>query len=132
MIGGDENYSHWLFRNTLKMCSLDRAGLLFSLPWLVNSDLQPYQLEYMQLLGQTPERLLKVERHTVVRCARVLVPALLVSKQAVRQGVQWLRKKVAHLCVPQAQATPEALKAQLASEVRRWEPVLKAAGVKGN
>ena len=34
--------------------------------------------------------------------------------------------------VPQAQATPEALKAQLASEVKRWEPVLKAAGVKGN
>ena len=34
--------------------------------------------------------------------------------------------------VPMAQATPDALKAQLASEVKRWEPVLKAAGVKGN
>jgi tripartite-type tricarboxylate transporter receptor subunit TctC len=34
--------------------------------------------------------------------------------------------------VPPAQATPEALKSQLAAEVKRWEPVLKAAGVKGN
>jgi tripartite-type tricarboxylate transporter receptor subunit TctC len=34
--------------------------------------------------------------------------------------------------VAPAQATPEALKAQLSSEVKRWEPVLKAAGVKGN
>ena len=30
------------------------------------------------------------------------------------------------------QATPEALKSHLAAEVKRWEPVLKAAGVKGN
>ena len=34
--------------------------------------------------------------------------------------------------VPQALATPEALKSQLASEVKRWDSVIKAAGVKGN
>jgi tripartite-type tricarboxylate transporter receptor subunit TctC len=33
--------------------------------------------------------------------------------------------------VPQAQATPDALKAQLAAEVPRWAAVIKAAGVKG-
>jgi tripartite-type tricarboxylate transporter receptor subunit TctC len=33
--------------------------------------------------------------------------------------------------VPMAQATPEALKAQLAAEVPRWGAVIKAAGVKG-
>ena len=30
--------------------------------------------------------------------------------------------------VPQDQATPEALKAQLISEVDRWAPIIKAAG----
>jgi tripartite-type tricarboxylate transporter receptor subunit TctC len=30
--------------------------------------------------------------------------------------------------VPQDQATPEALKAQLISEVDRWAPLIKAAG----
>jgi tripartite-type tricarboxylate transporter receptor subunit TctC len=34
--------------------------------------------------------------------------------------------------VAPALATPEALKAQLTSEVKRWDPVLRAAGVKGN
>jgi tripartite-type tricarboxylate transporter receptor subunit TctC len=34
--------------------------------------------------------------------------------------------------VPQAQATPDALKAQLTAEVPRWGEVIKAAGVKGN
>jgi tripartite-type tricarboxylate transporter receptor subunit TctC len=33
--------------------------------------------------------------------------------------------------VPQEMATPEALKKQLASEVAKWGPVIKAAGVKG-
>lgn len=34
--------------------------------------------------------------------------------------------------VPQNLATPEALKAQVTSEVKRWDAVIKAAGVKGN
>ena len=34
--------------------------------------------------------------------------------------------------VAPALATPEALKSQLASEVKRWDAVIKAAGVKGN
>jgi tripartite-type tricarboxylate transporter receptor subunit TctC len=34
--------------------------------------------------------------------------------------------------VPLALATPDALKAQLAAEVKRWDTVIKAAGVKGN
>ena len=33
--------------------------------------------------------------------------------------------------VPDAQATPEALKAQTEAEVKRWGTVIKAAGVKG-
>ena len=34
--------------------------------------------------------------------------------------------------VPADQATPEGLKSHLVAEVKRWEPVLKAAGAKGN
>jgi len=34
--------------------------------------------------------------------------------------------------VAQALATPDALKKQLASEVAKWGPIIKAAGVKGN
>jgi tripartite-type tricarboxylate transporter receptor subunit TctC len=34
--------------------------------------------------------------------------------------------------VPQNLATPDALKSQITSEVKRWDAVIKAAGVKGN
>jgi len=34
--------------------------------------------------------------------------------------------------VPQNLATPEALKSQITSEVKRWDAVIKSAGVKGN
>jgi capsular polysaccharide biosynthesis protein len=104
-VGGDDNYSHWLFRNMLKLSTLDDAGLLHSHRWLVNSDLRGYQLEYMRLLGHDPADLIKVERNTVIHCARVLVPALLISKQAITQGVDWMRERAAHLCATPAQAT---------------------------
>jgi capsular polysaccharide biosynthesis protein len=105
LVGGDDNYSHWLFRNMLKLSTLDHAGLLHSHPWLVNADLRGYQLEYMRLLGNNGEDLIKVERNTVVRCARLLVPALPVSRQAITEAVAWMRERVAHLRVPPAQAT---------------------------
>ena len=105
LVGGDDNYSHWLFRNMLKLSTLDRAGLLYSYPWLVNSDLRSYQTEYMTLLGQQSAHLIKVERQAVIACRRVLVPALHVSTQAVTQGVQWMRERMADLLVAPAQAT---------------------------
>lgn len=105
LVGGDENYSHWLFRNMLKLSTLDRAGLLYRYPWLVNSDLRGYQIEYIHLLGQQTGRLIRVERNTVVTCKRLLVPALHVSTRAVSHGVQWIRERMAHLCVAPAQAT---------------------------
>ena len=105
MVGGDENYSHWLFRNMLKLSTLDRAGLLHRYPWLVNGDLREYQLEYMRLLGHDPAQTIRVERNAVIGCRRVLVPALHVSMHAITQGVEWLRERVAPLCVARRQAT---------------------------
>ena len=34
--------------------------------------------------------------------------------------------------VAQTLATPDALKSQITAEVKRWDAVIKAAGVKGN
>jgi len=108
-VGGDDNYSHWLFRNVLKLATLDRAGLLYSYPWLVNSDLRSYQKEFIQLLGQRPEQLVKVGRHAVASCKRLLVPALHTSDQAIGRGVQWMRERFAHLLAAPAQATHRLL-----------------------
>ncbi len=105
LVGGDDNYSHWLFRNILKLSTLDRAGSLYAYPWLVNSDLKSYQTEYLGLLGQQPGGLIQVDRQRVVACKRVLVPALHVSTPAVTQGVQWIRERLAHLLLAPGQAT---------------------------
>ena len=101
-VGGDDNYSHWLFRNMLKLSTLDYAGLLHRYPWLVNDDLRGYQLEYLQLLGHDPAFTRRVPRQAVIDCRHVLVPALHVSTHAVRQGVEWLRGRVAAHAAPTA------------------------------
>ena len=104
LVGGDENYSHWLFRNLLKLCALDAAGLLYQRPWLVNEDLAPWQHDMLGLLGIDPAQRITVKRNEVIRCRDVLVPALLTSSSAIAQGVAWLRERCAAHCVPEAQA----------------------------
>ena len=105
LVGGDDNYSHWLFRNILKLSTLDRAGLLYSFPWLVNADLKGYQSEYISLLGQSSGQLIKVERNAVIECRRLLVPALHISTRAISEGVQWIRGRLAHLLADRQRAT---------------------------
>ena len=104
LVGGDENYNHWVSRNLLKLSTLDNAGLLYSYPWLVNSDLRGYQSEFIGLLGQSHDRLIKVDRQQVIKCRRVLVPALHISTRATTPAVEWLRSRLAHLLVMPAQA----------------------------
>ena len=103
LVGGDDNYSHWLFRNLLKLAALDEA-LLQGHPWLLNDDLKPYQAEYLDLLGVSPQRRRLVPRGRVIACDRLIVPTLLTSKRAIAMGVDWLRERFATLCVPEGEA----------------------------
>ena len=93
-VGGDANYSHWLFRNLLKLSTLARAGMLDAYPWLLNDDLRPYQRQYLELLEVGPERLVQVQRNTVVRCRGLVVPALLTDPRTIRAGVDWIRERL--------------------------------------
>lgn len=99
-VGGDENYSHWLFRNLLKLCSLEAERLVYTLPWLLNSDLSAFQVEYLDMLGVGPERRVLVDRGQVVRCQRLVVPALLTSRGMIAQGIEWLRERLARFMAP--------------------------------
>ncbi len=100
-VGGDENFSHWVFRNLLKLSTLDRAGLLGAHPWLVNADLRAYQREYLGLLEVPPDSLVTVERNQVVACAKLVVPALLTDPRTIRSGADWLRERLGHwMCAP--------------------------------
>jgi capsular polysaccharide biosynthesis protein len=101
LLGTDENFSHWLERNLLKLAVLEAAGVDESLPLLINEDLRSYQRDYLQLVGVPPERLLTVPRGLLVSCRKVAVPVCLRNRPRMRLGIDWLRARVAaHMAAP--------------------------------
>lgn len=95
LLGGDENYSHWLTRNLIKLCLLEGRPELEALPLLVNEDLRAYQRECLALLGIDEARLLRVPRPAVIACRRLHVPTQLRNHPQMRRGIDWLRARVA-------------------------------------
>ena len=92
-VGGDDNYSHWVQRNLLKLALLEGTEYE-SLPFLVTEDLTAFQREYLRMLGVPESRLIKVPRPGLVRCRTLVVPTALVYQPKVSIGVQWLRRRL--------------------------------------
>ena len=92
LLGGDDNYSHWLTRSLLKLVLLE--GEANALPLLVNEDLRPHQREYLELLGIPEARLLKVPRGQVVRCRELVVPTTLRNHPQMPAGLRWIRHRL--------------------------------------
>jgi capsular polysaccharide biosynthesis protein len=102
LLGTDENFSHWLERNLLKLAVLEAEGVDDALPLLINEDLRSYQRDYLQLVGVPPERLLTVPRGLLVSCRKVAVPVCLRNRPRMRLGIDWLRARVAsHMAAPE-------------------------------
>ena len=101
---GGTNYSHWLARHVLKLALLEKAGVTESLPLLVNEDLRGYQVDLLDLLGISRDRLLPMPTGLVVRCREIIVPVLLMHHRKMRFGIDWLRERLASLLEPPASA----------------------------
>jgi capsular polysaccharide biosynthesis protein len=95
LLGGDENYAHWVIRNLLKLALVDARPALAQLPLLINDDLRPYQREFLELLGIADERLIKVPRGVVVSCRDLVVPTQLRNHPRMIEGIDWLRARLA-------------------------------------
>jgi len=104
LVGGDENYSHWLFRNLLKLVALEADGLVDALPWLLNRDLTSWQIAYLEMLGVEVDRRVLVERGQVIRCRKLVTPALLTNPAAIAAGIEWIQRRLAAHRVPAASA----------------------------
>lgn len=101
LLGTDENFSHWLERNLLKLAVLEAGGVDDALPLLINDDLRSYQREFLGLVGVSPQRLMPVPRGLVVSCRKVAVPVVLRNRPRMRLGIDWLRGRVAaHMTAP--------------------------------
>ena len=104
LLGGDDNYSHWLSRNLLKLSLLDRDPALADLPLLVNDDLRRYQLEFLDLLQIPRARLLRVKRDAFVHCKRLVVPTVLRNHPRMRIGIDWIRNRLTRYLAPEGEA----------------------------
>jgi len=80
-------------RNLLKLSLLEDTRYA-ALPLLINDDLKPYQREYLGLLEIADDRLIKVPRHSVVRCQELVVPTSLSVHHQMGRGIEWLRRRL--------------------------------------
>jgi len=103
LLGGDDNYSHWLSRSLLKLALFDHRA--DALPLLVNEDLRAHQREYLELLGIPEKRLVKVPRGQVIRCRELVVPTTLRNHPQMPAGLQWIRQRLGRLRVPESEAS---------------------------
>ncbi len=100
LLGGDENYAHWVIRNLLKLVLVDTRPELAALPLLLNDDLRPYQREFLELLAIGDARLIKVPRGVVVACRDLAVPTQLRNHPRMIEGIEWLRARLAAWMAP--------------------------------
>jgi capsular polysaccharide biosynthesis protein len=88
-VGGDANYSHWITRSLLKLGFVEDPRYR-RLPLLLHAPLQRFQVEYLELLGIEPARLIQVSPGGAVRCRRLVVPTQLALHPGFAAGVDWL------------------------------------------
>jgi capsular polysaccharide biosynthesis protein len=105
LLGSDGNYAHWVVRDVLKLALVENAGLDPGLPYLVAEDLRGWQRAYLELLGISEARLLRVPSDGVYACPRIHVPTQLRNHPRMAIGIEWLRAKVAPLLAPAAERT---------------------------
>lgn len=104
LLGSDQNYTHWVLRNLLKLSLLEGADIPQDARFLVREDLRRWQREYLELIGIPDSRLYKVREENVVAVRRLYVPTLLSAHPRMSDGLAWLRAKVAPLLVPPERA----------------------------
>lgn len=97
-LGGDENYAHWLTRYLMRLALIENDDAYSELPFLTIDSLKPFQRDSLELLGIDRRRLIELPRHSVFRCAKIVVPTCLrTDKRALGMGVHWLRSKFLHV-----------------------------------
>ena len=105
LLGSDANYAHWVLRDVLKLALIEGAGLPSGLPYLVADDLRGWHRAYLELLGISEARLLRVPADGVYACPRIYVPTQLRNHPRMAIGIDWLRAKLAPLLAPPAERT---------------------------
>jgi capsular polysaccharide biosynthesis protein len=105
LVGSDENYSHWVLRSLLKLWLVEGDPALRELRWVMGSQLTGFQREYLDLLGISETRLLRVTRNGVVHFRQLHVPTQMIGNRGFLGGVRWLRGKLSAFLCPASEAS---------------------------
>jgi len=119
LLGVDgRNFAHWLSRRLLSLYLLEQKNVPASMPILINSDIRPYQYEYLDLLEISRSRLIPVEAYSTVQCAQLHVPITFRRHPKMRVAIDWLRGRLAKYMVPPKQATEKLYISRLDAKQR--------------
>lgn len=104
LLGGDDDYLHWLLRSVIKLALLEDDPEAKAMPLLTSEVLPRHALEWLQLLGFDEGRLIRLPHASVARCKELVVPTVLRAHPRMRLGIEWLRGRVAGLLAAPPQA----------------------------
>ena len=98
LIGGQDNYYHFIAEHLGRLASLDALGLAFErMPLVVPSPLPAFARELLHLLGHTDDRLMQVRANDNLVFERLIAPL-----PPLREGAEispalasWLRRSLA-------------------------------------
>jgi capsular polysaccharide biosynthesis protein len=92
LLGGSDNYFHWLVDYLCRLPLLDGTPGARGLPLVVNSPLAPFQRDALAMAGVDAARLIEVRSDSVVACRRILVPTLMGRGTRLHpMAINWLR-----------------------------------------
>lgn len=98
LLGGDNNYCHWLLRYLSRLLFIENNTMIGSLPFLINKELKNFQKESLLLLGIPENRLIKISSEETVRCKELIVPfSPRITPETLILACNWIRLKFGDL-----------------------------------
>jgi len=96
LLGGDQNYFHWLLRYLSRLALIESLPSLNVLPMLINKDLTRYQQDSLEMLGIQEDQLIKIAPEELVKCRELYIPTSpRVYMEPFKSGCHWLQCKFA-------------------------------------
>jgi hypothetical protein len=93
LVGGDSNYYHWLIDYLPRLLLARKYADIGAHLIIVNSNLLPFQLDSLRILGFDDSQLLQVGENEAIRSRTTLVPSLLASTTVPHPALPGLLKE---------------------------------------
>lgn len=94
LLGGDDNYCHWLLRVLTRLWLLNGRRDLKSLPFLMTDEIRTYQSETLKRLEIDEAQCVRLPRNQLFECRDLWLPVCLRDRAEFDPACRWLRGKL--------------------------------------